>query len=113
MELQRLMTIQDIQLHHFGLLIKTIMMAGPYLNDSGYEVPDNKIIVVPQSLNDDGWYKEIIKPLKGENKRDWFNSHFYYCLPLSIGNQYGFVINSLRDFDLVWDGTDSDAEIIF
>ena len=88
-------------------------MAGPYLNDSGYEVPDNKIIVVPQSLNDDGWYKEIIKPLKGETKRDWFNSHFYYCLPLSIGNQYGFVINSLRDFDVVWDGTGSDAEIIF
>jgi hypothetical protein len=89
------------------------MMAGPYLNDSGYEVPDNKIIIVPQSLNDDGWYKEIIKPLKGETKRNWFNSHFYYCLPLSIGNQYGFVINSLRDFDVVWDGTDSDAKIIF
>jgi hypothetical protein len=88
-------------------------MAGPYLNDSGHEVPENIIVVVPQSLDNDGWYKEIIKPLNGESKRDWFNSHFYYCLPLNIGNQYGFVINSLRDFSVIWDGTDSDAQISF
>jgi len=88
-------------------------MSDNYLNNSGFEIPENKIIIVPQSLDDDGWYKEIIKPLKGESKRDWFNSHFYYCLPLSIGNQYGFIINSLRDFDVIWDGTDSNAEIIF
>lgn len=80
-------------------------MAGPYLNDPGFEVPDNKIIVVPFSKSNDGWYKEIIKPLKGEVQREWFNSHFYYCLPLNIGNQYGFVINSLRDFEVTWDGS--------
>ncbi len=89
------------------------MITGSYINDSGYPIPENKIIVVPHSLDNDGWYKEIIKPLKGENKREWFNSHFYYCLPLVIGNQYGFVINSLRDFEVFWNGTDNEAVITF
>jgi hypothetical protein len=57
-------------------------MNGPYINELGYEVPDNKILVVPFDLNNDGWHKEILKPLKGEIKREWFNPHFYYCLPL-------------------------------
>ena len=34
-------------------------------------------------------------------------------MPLTVGNQYGFVINSLRDFEVSWDGTDSDAIINF
>jgi hypothetical protein len=53
-------------------------MAGPYLNEPGFEVPDNTILVVPTSENNDGFYKEVIMPLKGEVKRDWFHSHFYY-----------------------------------
>lgn len=88
-------------------------MAGPYINDPGYEVPENKILVIPNSDWHDGWYKDIILPLKGEAKRPWFNSHYYYCLPLNIGNQYGFVIKSMRDFDIFWDGTTSDALIRF
>ena len=88
-------------------------MTGPFINETGYEIPENTIVVVPTSVNHDGWYKEVITPLVGQKKREWFTSHFYYCLPLSVGNQYGFVINSLRDFDVIWDGTDRDAEITF
>lgn len=88
-------------------------MAGPYINDSGYEVPENKILVVPFSQEDDGFYQEIIEPLKGNPKREWFDPHAYYCLPLTIGNQYGFIIRSLRDFDIIWDGTTNDAEVYF
>jgi hypothetical protein len=88
-------------------------MNGAYLNNPGYEVPDNTILVVPHSLEDDGFYKEVIRPLKGEAKREWFGPHFYYCLPLSIGNQYGFIINSLRDFEVFWDGTTADPIITF
>lgn len=75
-----------------------------YINDSGHEVPNNKILVVPFDKNSDGNYKDVIQDLKGEMKRDWFNSHFYYCLPLNIGNQQGFVIKSTRDFEVYWDG---------
>lgn len=88
-------------------------MAGPYLNQEGYEVPENKILVVPFSQDNDGYYKEIIEPLKGNPKRHWFDSHFYYCLPLTIGNQYGFIVKSMLDYNLWWDGTENDAEIEF
>lgn len=88
-------------------------MSGPYINDKGYEVPENTILVVPHAVDHDGFYTEILKPLKGNPKRDWFNAHFYYCLPLSIGNQYGFVIESLRDFEITWSGGKSDVEITF
>jgi hypothetical protein len=89
------------------------LMSGPHLNDPSYEVPENTIIVVPHALDNDGFYKEIVEPLKGNLKRDWFTSHFYYCLPLTIGNQYGFMIKSLIDFDAIWDGTESNPIITF
>lgn len=88
-------------------------MTGPYINDPGYEVPDNLILVVPHSTTNDGFWKEIIVPLKGKPKRDWFNQHFYFCLPLTIGNQYGFAIQSVRDFTLFWKGGASEVEITF
>lgn len=78
-----------------------------YINDPGHEVPNNKILVIPSMPNSDGKYKEIIENLKGKIKRDWFNPHFYYCLPLTIGNQQGFIIKSLRDFDMYWDGQEN------
>lgn len=86
-----------------------LLIPGPYLNESGYEVPANKILAVSHNLDNDGKYSDVIKSLKGNIKRDWFNSHFYYCLPINIGNQYGFVVQSLRDFEVVWDGTMNEA----
>lgn len=88
-------------------------MTGPYINDPGHEVPENTILIVPHSLHNDGFYKEVILPLKGEVKRSWFDSHFYYCLPLNIGNQQGYVIKSLRDFEAIWDGSTNNAKITF
>ena len=88
-------------------------MTGPYINDPGYEVPKDTVLVVPHAVDSDGFYTEVIKPLKGNPKRDWFNAHFYYCLPLSIGNQYGFVIQSLRDFEVTWAGEENDVQITF
>ena len=84
-----------------------------YMNDAGYEVPENHILVVPHSLEieEHGYYKEVILPLAGEPKRDWFNEHFYYCLPINIGNQYGFLIKSLIDFDAVWPGGEANPII--
>lgn len=84
-----------------------------YINDPGLEVPENKIVIVPATLEDKGFHEEVILPLKGQIKRDWFSSHFYYCLPLTIGNQYGFIIKSTLDFDAWWDGTDNPATIKF
>jgi hypothetical protein len=77
-----------------------------YINDKGFEVPDKTIAVIfndLQATKED--YEDFIEPLAGQPKRDWWNPHFYYCLPINIGNQYGYAIKSLWDFDAVWDGS--------
>ena len=43
---------------------------------------------------------------KPPKKRSWFTNHFYRCLPLSIANQYGFVLTLPFDIELTWDGTE-------
>jgi hypothetical protein len=93
-------------------------MSKKYINDPGYEVPKDKILIVPRlgSLEEDvsGCLK-IVKSLKGKVKREWFGKAFYHCLPLNIGNQYGFVIHSDFDFDATWDGNDpyGNVKIVF
>jgi hypothetical protein len=86
--------------------------------NQGNDVPD-KTIAVFSVLNNYSFYdnkkdnrlsKIIEKPSK---KRNWFNPHFYRCLPLTIGNQYGFVIKSEFDFTFIWDGGDSPDAIKF
>lgn len=88
-------------------------MNGPFLNDPGYEVPENTVVVVPHSPDNTGFYEEMLLPLKGESKRDWFNSHFYYCLPLTIGNQYGFAVKSGYSFEAYWPGGEAPAVLTF
>lgn len=87
-------------------------MSGPYINDPGYEVSENTILTIPFANRDKDTYKEIVHPLKGNAKREWFTPHFYYCLPLNIGNQYGFVIKSVRDFTMEWDGSENNPNDI-
>ena len=71
------------------------------------QVPENKIITICESSEFENSNEIIILPLKGENKRDWFINHAYFCLPLVIGNQMGFGIKSLKTFSVEWDGGDS------
>ncbi len=46
----------------------------------------------------------VFESLKNHSKREWFVDHAYHCLPLVIGNQYGFVVKSLYDFEVIWNG---------
>lgn len=79
-------------------------MKPPSINSEGFEVPDKTLVVVPNL----GIQKEQISPLleslDGNFKRDWFTDHFYYCLPLNIGNQYGFIVKAEADFSVYWTG---------
>jgi hypothetical protein len=75
-------------------------------------VPDNTIVVVPHVKGDKS-YLDIVSPLKGKAKRKWFDPAFYYCLPLTVGNQYGFVIKSVRRFLVEWSGGKAPANITF
>ena len=83
-------------------------MKKTYINDLGHEVPENKILLIPHLglLHEENRdvFLNIVKPLKGKVKRDWFDKSFYHCLPLVIGNQYGFAIHAAYDFEATWDG---------
>jgi hypothetical protein len=74
------------------------------------EVPENKIVIIPE----DDRYKEsinqIVEPFRGNKKRNWFIQHAYFCLPLVIGNQYGFAIKSLKTFSVIWNGGNSPSD---
>jgi hypothetical protein len=71
-----------------------------YINDPKYEVPENTLLVYTGLGKTKEFADEVILPLSGQDKRGWFTSHFYYCLPLVIGNQYGFAIKSMYGFNV-------------
>jgi|688.fasta_scaffold163604_1 hypothetical protein len=78
--------------------------------DKNLSVPKKTIVFFPV-VPDDGLrsfdLKDIdlfLKPLNKNHKRDWFDSSFYKCLPLSIGNMQGFVFSLPYRFSVLWNG---------
>lgn len=76
-------------------------------------VPDSNIVAISYIPE---WEKKeyldmVFMSLKNHSKRDWFVDHAYHCLPLTIGNQYGFVVKSLWDFEAVWNGGNTKEDI--
>jgi hypothetical protein len=75
--------------------------------NQGNNVPDKTVAIFFNKTNEDikmtneRMSKIIYAP---DKKRDWFDSHFYRCLPLTIGNRYGFVVTSEYDFAFEWNG---------
>jgi hypothetical protein len=78
-----------------------------YINDDNNLVPEKTIVFYNQKENTDYKIDEVVESLKGKIKRDFFTEPFYYCLPLTIANQYGFVIKSAFDIELYWTGDES------
>jgi hypothetical protein len=74
-------------------------------------VPQNKLVIIPENDLYKNSMELIVEPFKGNKKRDWFIQHAYFCLPLVIGNQYGFGIRALKTFSVIWDGGDSPAGV--
>jgi hypothetical protein len=71
-------------------------------------VPNKTIALFADIIHDNFKYSEIDTMLsKPDKKRDWFDPNFYRCLPLTIGNQYGFVFKSQFDFYVTWNGGNS------
>lgn len=67
-------------------------------------VASDNIIAIPHNEHVTISCDEQYQSLKGEKRRNWFSDHAYLCLPLTIGNQYGFVVKSAHTFDVTWDG---------
>jgi len=75
-------------------------------------IPENKLVTIVESNDFTNSNELIIEPLKGKIKRDWFIKHAYFCLPLVIGNQYGFGIKSLKTFKVKWNGGETSSDVI-
>ena len=68
------------------------------------KVPDHRILALPYDDHYAGRQDEVFLPLRGLHKRAWFSKHAYLCLPLVIGNQYGFAVKSLFHATFLWNG---------
>lgn len=59
-------------------------------------------------IPNDGIDYQNIEPLifdsKQDKKREWFTDRFYFCVPIVIGNQYGYTIRAQRTFTVTWNG---------
>ena len=74
-------------------------------------IPDKTIVAIPFNSSYNGKLFQLYSTLKGEKKRDWFSKHAYFCLPLVIGNQHGFVMKSLYDVSLFWNGGENPKDL--
>jgi len=73
--------------------------------NQGNNVPDKTIAIFTNPFQTDIDQSRILTILdKPPKKRQWFSPNFYKCLPLVIGNQYGFVIKTEFDFSFIWNG---------
>lgn len=68
------------------------------------ELPDDNIAIFTNSDETIPHLDDILSPMQGNKRRDWFVQHAYFCLPLVIGNQMGIGIRALYDFDVIWEG---------
>jgi hypothetical protein len=64
----------------------------------------NKIVAIPHANTIPYGCEQEYLSLRGKKHREWFSDHAYLCLPLVIGNQYGFVVRSQHTFSAFWDG---------
>jgi len=81
------------------------------INDNINNVPDNTVAVFPISGMPYERLNNII--FKPERSREWFTPHFYNCLPLSVANQYGFLVASEFDFAVHWNGGNEPTDLWF
>lgn len=79
-------------------------MNKPIINSPGYEIPEKTILIVPEKHVSNSQISSLVQPLTEIKTREWFNPMFYYCLPLAIGNQYGFIVKAQESFTVFWDG---------
>lgn len=83
-----------------------------YLNDPGFEIPEKTLVFYPMLPEAKYKIKDVIEPLLGHPHRDWFGmSAFSFCLPLTIANQYGFVVKAAEDLTVYWEGGDSPIQV--
>jgi hypothetical protein len=67
-------------------------------------VPDKTIYVLTEDQRFNDLPSELIESLAGQKGRDWFTEHFYFCLPITFGNQHGFIVRLMHNVVVRWGG---------
>ena len=82
------------------------------INDGVNNVPDNTIVAITEDFAE-GFTVDRIPSIIGipPKKREWFTPHFYRCLPLVLGNSYGFIIKSEFAFYVEWNGGPKESDV--
>lgn len=75
------------------------------------DLPKNTICAITWNDSYRPFMKDLFVSLNGKSKRDWFIDHAYYCLPLTFGNQHGFVYLASYDFSVLWDGSNEPSGV--
>lgn len=85
------------------------------INNKKNNVPEKTIAIFMDRTDFADFTKERVSNVlsKPDKKRSWFTPHFYRCLPLTIGNQYGFIVTTEFNFSFEWNGGSSDKDTYF
>jgi hypothetical protein len=67
-------------------------------------VPENVLLAITHHESYQEAAKNLIVNLNGKKLRDWFIDHAYFCLPLTIANEHGFILKAAFDFSAIWNG---------
>jgi hypothetical protein len=76
----------------------------PMINDDDNIVPPGKIVCVPEKPFYADSIPHIVEPLRNKPHRPELGRHSFHCLPVVVGNQYGFVIKSMVSWTAIWNG---------
>lgn len=77
-------------------------------NPDTVEVPLGQVAVLTERAEVRERVAELIKSLRGEKMRPWFDPHFYQCLPLVTANEHGLVVLLEHDLTVRWNGNPLD-----
>lgn len=85
------------------------------INDGKSNVPEKTIAIFMDRKDFHTFTKDRVSNVlsKPTKKRSWFTPHFYRCLPLVIGNQYGFIVTTEFNFSFQWNGGDGVNDTYF
>lgn len=82
-----------------------MVMSNPPINaNARHFVPPGKIICMPELPMFADSMGDIVEPLRNKPHRDALGRHSFHCLPVVVGNQYGFVIKSMVTWTAIWNG---------
>jgi len=74
------------------------------INKGDQIIPQNKIICVAEQSRYEPYIEEMVIPLRDSDPRETLGQHAVHCLPVVIGNQYGFVLKSMVGWSAKWNG---------